>query len=151
MEWMSHRKQREHKQQPSMLPGPAVPGGCLVSFNFLCYILCSRSVCSRRSRLAHFSIYPPESDILQHVAKLPSNKERTAEFLVANKPTFIPTFSGSVLGARVKRRNSLSGGQRNLSRISPVHPAGRRRGVRSLGGGGKNKIIWQSVLFAPPD
>ena len=28
----------------SMLPGPAVPGCCLVSFNFLCYILCSRSV-----------------------------------------------------------------------------------------------------------
>ena len=26
-----------------MLPGPAVPGCCLVSFHFLCYILCSRS------------------------------------------------------------------------------------------------------------
>ena len=38
MEWMSHRKQRETKQQPSMLPGPAVPGCCLVSFRFLCDI-----------------------------------------------------------------------------------------------------------------
>ena len=37
-EWMSHRKQRETKQQPSMLPGPAVPGCCLVSSHFLCDI-----------------------------------------------------------------------------------------------------------------
>ena len=35
---MSHRKRRETKQQPSMLPGPAVPGCCLVSFCFLCDI-----------------------------------------------------------------------------------------------------------------
>ena len=34
MECMSHRKQRETKQQPSMLPGPAVPGCCFVSFCF---------------------------------------------------------------------------------------------------------------------
>ena len=39
MEWMSHRKRRETKQQPSMLPGPAVPGCCLVSFHFQCDIL----------------------------------------------------------------------------------------------------------------
>ena len=35
MECMSHRKRRETKQQPSMLPGPAMPGCCLVSFHFL--------------------------------------------------------------------------------------------------------------------
>ena len=29
---------RETKQQPSMLPGPAVPGSCLVSFPFPCAI-----------------------------------------------------------------------------------------------------------------
>ena len=33
---MPHRKWKETKQQPSMLPGPAVPGCCLVSFYFLC-------------------------------------------------------------------------------------------------------------------
>ena len=44
MGWMSHRKWKETKQQPSMLPGPAVPGCCLVSFHFLCCILYSRSV-----------------------------------------------------------------------------------------------------------
>ena len=44
MQWMSQRKQRETKQQPNMLPGPAVPGCCLVSFYFLCYILCSHSL-----------------------------------------------------------------------------------------------------------
>ena len=38
MEWMLHRKGRETKQQPSMLPGPAVSGCCLVSFRFLCDI-----------------------------------------------------------------------------------------------------------------
>ena len=32
---MSHRKRRETKQQPSMFPGSAVPGCCLVSFCFL--------------------------------------------------------------------------------------------------------------------
>ena len=30
---MSHRKSKETKQQPSMLPGPAVPGCCLVYFH----------------------------------------------------------------------------------------------------------------------
>ena len=40
MEWMSHRKRREIKQQPSMLPGPAVPGSCLVYFCLMCDIHC---------------------------------------------------------------------------------------------------------------
>ena len=34
MGWMSHRKWKEIKQLPSMLPGPAVPGSCLASFHF---------------------------------------------------------------------------------------------------------------------
>ena len=33
-------------RQPSMLPGPAVPGCCLVSFHFLCDIHSIHSVCS---------------------------------------------------------------------------------------------------------
>ena len=41
---MSHRKQRENKQHPSMLSGPAVPGCCLVSFCFLCDIHSIHSV-----------------------------------------------------------------------------------------------------------
>ena len=32
--WMSHRKWNKTKQQPRMLPGPAVPGCCLISFHF---------------------------------------------------------------------------------------------------------------------
>ena len=32
---MAHRKWKEIKQQPSMLPGPAVSGSCLASFHFL--------------------------------------------------------------------------------------------------------------------
>ena len=32
--WMTHRKWKEIKQQLSMLPGPAVPGSCLVAFYF---------------------------------------------------------------------------------------------------------------------
>ena len=35
MGWMAHRKWKEIKQQPSMLPGPAVSGCCLVSFHFM--------------------------------------------------------------------------------------------------------------------
>ena len=35
MGWMAHRKWTKMKQQPSMLPGPAVPGSCFASFHFL--------------------------------------------------------------------------------------------------------------------
>ena len=41
---MAHRKLKEIKQQPSLLPGPAVPGCCLVSFYFLWAILCPQAV-----------------------------------------------------------------------------------------------------------
>ena len=44
MEWMSHMKRGEAKQQPSMLTGPAVPGCCLVYFCFLCDIHSIHSV-----------------------------------------------------------------------------------------------------------
>ena len=41
---MADRKWKEGKQQPSMLPGPAVPGCCLVSLYFLWAILCPQAV-----------------------------------------------------------------------------------------------------------
>ena len=41
---MAHRKWKEFKQQPSMLPGSAVPGSWLVSFYFLWAILSTSSV-----------------------------------------------------------------------------------------------------------
>ena len=41
---MAHRKWKETKQQPSMLPGPAVPGSCLVSFHILWDILSTSTV-----------------------------------------------------------------------------------------------------------
>ena len=44
MGWMAHRKWKETKQQPSMLPGPEVPGCCLASFHFLWAILCPQAV-----------------------------------------------------------------------------------------------------------
>ena len=44
MECMLHRKQRETKQQPSMPPGPAVPGCCSVSFHVPCDIHSIHSV-----------------------------------------------------------------------------------------------------------
>ena len=56
MESMSHRKRRETKQQPNMLPCPSVPGCCLVSFHFLCDIHCvglaplSSPKCSKPSK-----------------------------------------------------------------------------------------------------
>ena len=50
---MDRRKWKETKQQPSMLPGPAVPGSCLVSLQLLWAILWPRTVqsggvCRRR-------------------------------------------------------------------------------------------------------
>ena len=44
MGWMAHRKRKETKQQPSLLPGPAVPGHCLVFFHFLLAILSTSTV-----------------------------------------------------------------------------------------------------------
>ena len=41
---MAHRKWRETKQQPSMLPGPAVPGCCWISLYFLWCKLSTRTV-----------------------------------------------------------------------------------------------------------
>ena len=41
---MAHRKWNEIKQQPSMLPGPAVPDCSLVSFYFLWAILSTGTV-----------------------------------------------------------------------------------------------------------
>ena len=41
---MAHRKWKEFKQQPSMFPGSAVPGSCLVSFYFLWAILSTSTV-----------------------------------------------------------------------------------------------------------
>ena len=41
---MAHRKWKETKQRPSMLPGPAVPGSCLVSFHILWAILSTSTV-----------------------------------------------------------------------------------------------------------
>ena len=44
MGWVAHRKWKEIKQVPSMLPGTAVPGCSLVSFHFLWAILCPQAV-----------------------------------------------------------------------------------------------------------
>ena len=41
---MAHRKRKETKQQPSLLPGPAVPGCSLISFYFLWANLCPQAV-----------------------------------------------------------------------------------------------------------
>ena len=41
---MAQRKWKESKQQPSMLPGPAVPGCCLVSFHIMWAILSTSTV-----------------------------------------------------------------------------------------------------------
>ena len=41
---MAHKKWKEIKQQPSLLPGPAVPGCSLVYFHFLWAILCPQAV-----------------------------------------------------------------------------------------------------------
>ena len=47
---MANRKWKATKQLPSMLPGPAVPGCCLVYFHFLCAILCPQAVQAKSTR-----------------------------------------------------------------------------------------------------
>ena len=49
---MANKKWKETKQEPSMLPGPAVPGCCLVSFNILWAILSTITVQSGVSYLS---------------------------------------------------------------------------------------------------
>ena len=58
MECMSHRKWRETKQQPSMLHCPAVPGCCLVSFEFLCDIPFIHFVTLLQEISAHWNYVP---------------------------------------------------------------------------------------------
>ena len=41
---MAHRKWEENKLQPSLLPGPAVPGCSLLSFHVLWAILCPQAL-----------------------------------------------------------------------------------------------------------
>ena len=63
---MAHRKLKEIKQEASMLPGPAVPGCCLVSFHFLWAILSTSTVPSlsfglellTKLRLRHYDQSP---------------------------------------------------------------------------------------------
>ena len=59
MGWMSHRKWKKTKEQPSMLPGPALPGCCLISFNFLWAIHPIRPVqtqCLKVYRVIHLPL-----------------------------------------------------------------------------------------------
>ena len=46
MEWMSHRKQKDTKQQPGTAGHGNILGCCLVSFSFLCDIDSIHSVLS---------------------------------------------------------------------------------------------------------
>ena len=52
---MADRKWKETKQQPSMLPGPAVPGSCLVSFHIMWAILSTSTVVDKRRQLRPIS------------------------------------------------------------------------------------------------
>ena len=54
---MAHRKWKYIKQQPSMLPGPAVPGYCLVSLHFRWGKLSTRTV-----HVIHISFLSQEKD-----------------------------------------------------------------------------------------
>ena len=53
MGWMAHRKWKQIKLQPSMLPGPAVPGSCFASFHFRWAIHPIRPVHKVRGNLCH--------------------------------------------------------------------------------------------------
>ena len=68
MGWMAHRKWKEIKEQPSILPGPAVPGSCLASFHFLWVIHPIRPVVFSSNILTRnrwFSVFALHSYIQQ--------------------------------------------------------------------------------------
>ena len=62
---MAHRKWKESKQLPSLLPGPAVPGSCLVSLHFLWAILCPQAVTFLATPSVP-SLRVPDGDISDH-------------------------------------------------------------------------------------
>ena len=64
---MAHRKWKESKQQPSMLPGPAVPGCCYISFHFLWAILCPQAVQISRSNCDENVLERPRPSKMFHV------------------------------------------------------------------------------------
>ena len=69
---MAHRKWKEIKQQPSLLPGPAVPGSCLVSFHFLWAILCPQAVLISNQILSNLLMkLPPWSWVAMAMQTLP--------------------------------------------------------------------------------
>ena len=75
---MAHRKWKEIKQQLSMLPGPAVPGCCLVSFHFLWAILSTSTVeDSKNIKLQWHSFvgrHPSLASLHQHGRLPPANR-----------------------------------------------------------------------------
>ena len=60
---LPHRKWKEIKQQPSMLPGPAVPGCCLISFYFLWGKLSTLTVHYCISIFSKGTFYPLQTEV----------------------------------------------------------------------------------------
>ena len=63
MGWMAHRKWKKIKLQPSMLPGPAVPGSCLASFHFRWAIHPIRPVLYSTSEISNTDLSPCSSAV----------------------------------------------------------------------------------------
>ena len=79
---MAHRKWKETKQQPRMMPGPAVPGCCLVSFHFLWAILWQHAVQWSGNT---------QCDYYETMTKYPHYPKITALLIPVTRPTRFPT------------------------------------------------------------
>ena len=82
MGWMSHRKWKYTKQEPSMLHGPAVPGCCLISFHFLWAIYPIRPVQYHKSRkmwCSHHGDSQRKAIIAKDEMKRASKRQGSAE------------------------------------------------------------------------
>ena len=77
---MADRKWKETKQQPSRLPGPAVPGCSLVSFHFLWAILCPQDIqymCGMIGAIGAVHVAPIHGPLMRAKAKRGIYERRT--------------------------------------------------------------------------
>ena len=126
MGWMAHRKWKYIKQQPSMLPGPAVPGSCLASFHFrwaihpvrpvvvkLCtFTTSSRTNCTREK---------PVTQLRFRVHATYASKVATYRHMYRAEPKE-PTQFGSVSASEIQNLPFSNGVIVSLYRSEPKEP-----------------------------
>ena len=101
-----------------MLPGPAVPGCCLVSLHFLCYILCSRSVLTFSGEVPSTggsTCRPSRASCRTSASRSPTRNTRTGSAKSPSSSSTPPTYAS---------RSGLPGIQKTLHCWASHHSLG---------------------------